>query len=410
MSCPVCDYKDAKEERYLENLKPNKRFIVVFMVTDECNFRCTYCFEKNKHSTFMSKEIAKTFIDKMFDFKDYKDYWGSYYNEEDDIEYITFQFFGGEPFLNIELMDFIISYFTFKCNEDLSKYKNRLEHFDFNIITNGSLLKTPKAQEFLDKYIDKGSINITFEGVKEYHDSCRFFKNTKQGTFDTVYENVKWYKERYNKSIRSKITITPDNVKYMYQCYCYLKELGENNCYMKFQDDTKDWNEEHERIADAQYKLIVNDLLQHPEMHFSSFIIDKPSINRILYSGCGVGRNYITVESNGDLYPCYRFSDITVSNDIANEHLIGNYKDGIFKKSDAVFQKVWRAKSKKKYIDHDCLTCVLSKNCNECFASNLEFNGDYDESIKYSCKMQKLEHKWALIYNYYREIGKNEID
>ena len=410
MSCPVCDYKIAKQENYESNENSKHYFQVVFMLTDDCNFRCNYCFEQHKNSTYMTKEIAKTFIDKMFDFKDYKDYWNYYFNENDELDYIGFKFFGGEPFLNVDVMEFIISYFTFKCNEDLSKYSKRLENFRCDIVTNGSLLNTIKSQEFLDKYIDKLDVHITFEGVQAYHDSCRFFKGTKKGTYQTVLENIKWYTKRYNRKIQSKVTITPLNVSYLYEAFCSLRELGEEQIYMEFQDDTDLWNSKHVEIADSQYKLIVNDLLKHPNTIFVPFFIyDTPSIKSILFKGCAIGRNYITLEANGDFYPCYRFSNITVDEEISSKYLIGNYKDGIFKKSKSTLDEIWKWTPEKKYVDNDCKMCLLPTHCNDCAASNLQFNGDLDKSLKWSCELLKTEHKWALIYNYYKEIGKDEV-
>ena len=81
---------------------------ITFQVTDDCNLCCSYCYQINKGHHKMPFEVAKKLVDKLLD------------NEKNSINnYIKFDktigvildFIGGEPLLEIDLIDQIIDYF-----------------------------------------------------------------------------------------------------------------------------------------------------------------------------------------------------------------------------------------------------------------------------------------------------------
>ena len=396
MEC--CDFKFVKAKNLKERLAPQKMFYAVFMITDDCNFQCTYCFEKKK-KRYLTKEQATTFIDKMFDFKDYKDYWGSYYQEGDDIETIQFMLFGGEPFLNVELMEYIMDYFISKCNEDLTKYQHRLDTFRATIITNGSLINTEQSIKFLDKYHERLELSITLEGCKSFHDSCRFFKGTKTGTYDLVKKNFLWYKERYG-NVGSKVTISPNNVDKMYDCYLALKDLGMKSIHMTFQADTDKWNEEHEKIANEQFKLIMEDLLKNPDIHYSQFDIDTYD-RSFIRLGCNVGRSAITLDCDGYFYPCYQFTELVQTSKKAKSARLGHVDEGIT--NNQFCNTLWSWGDKVRYDTYECKTCTEPSQCTSCVGNNYKYSDDLSISKKWNCGMLKVQAKYALIYNYLKE-------
>ena len=94
-----------KEERYtvgkrLDDGDFSAAQSITFIVTEDCNLRCKYCYITHKASNKrMSFEVAKKFID---------------YILEEKIKYqdaVTLDFIGGEPFLEVDLIDKICDYF-----------------------------------------------------------------------------------------------------------------------------------------------------------------------------------------------------------------------------------------------------------------------------------------------------------
>lgn len=403
-----CNIKKIQNEIYGRTLSPKNSFFAIFLITNECNFRCSYCFEKNKTSKFMTFDTAREFIDKMFDFENNKDYWGPLYQEGDNITHITFEYFGGEPFLNPKLMMEITDYFYKKCDEDPIKYAKRKKNFRLMIITNGSLLQEKDSVEFLDKYNDILNFQVSIEGTKSYHDSCRKYKDTGKGTYDDVYKNLMWYKDRYKKIPGAKITISPFNVQYTYECFLGMIELGYRHIQMKFVLDTPLWTNKHAKIADEQYEKICKYMLEHRDIKFGMFedIPDKAkSVSNILFTGCGVSsRGYMTIDTDGKFYPCYEFCEMTSPKEVAEKWCFGDTKKGVSKKGKKVLEKCWKFINLNRYTLDRCKQCTFSYHCNTCAAVNVLNNGDINVAPIWHCKMNKVEQKRALIYNY--EINK----
>lgn len=404
-----CDWVLLKENTKSYRKKNKSTLWFVFLITNECNFRCTYCFEKNKINNFMTFETAKKLIDKMFDFSDYKDYWKEWIKEGDNVNDIKFEYFGGEPFLNPKLMEQISEYFLKKCDENPEKYAVRKNNFRADIITNGSLLNTPDSQHFLDNYLNHARVVVSFEGTKAYHDACRKYKDTGKGTFDDVLDNINWFRDRYGFLPNSpKITISPFNVQYMYEAMKNVYNIGYNSCYMKFVLDTPLWNNKHAEIADEQFKKITKYLLEHKNFRFTTFTKFEPynSLDLYNFTGCGVNRGYTVIDTDGKFYPCYEFTEMTSSKEIAKKMCLGNVDSGIDSRKKKLMQTILTWNSKNK-LDDDCRACTYSYWCASCAACNLIENNDITKRPKWDCKMLKVEQKWALIYNYLKEKGSN---
>ena len=71
---------------------------ITFCVTEECNLRCKYCYMVNKNNFHrMSISTAKKAVDMLLE-------------QEPTEPAVIFDFIGGEPTLEIELIDKIVDY------------------------------------------------------------------------------------------------------------------------------------------------------------------------------------------------------------------------------------------------------------------------------------------------------------
>ena len=134
-----------------------------FIVTEDCNLRCKYCYICHKKSgRVMSFSVAKKFIDYIF---------SDEFKREDGV---ILGFIGGEPFLETELIDKIVDYFKMKSLlSDSSWWWN----YRISITTNGINYASNKVQNFIAKNKNKLSITITIDGTKEKHDLHRVFES-----------------------------------------------------------------------------------------------------------------------------------------------------------------------------------------------------------------------------------------
>lgn len=84
---------------------------ITFQVTDDCPMACTYCYQGNKGHRMMPKETAKKAVDLLFNM--YEKDEGTFINKQ--TEAIILDFIGGEPLMNIDVIDYICTYFLERC-------------------------------------------------------------------------------------------------------------------------------------------------------------------------------------------------------------------------------------------------------------------------------------------------------
>ena len=111
----------------------------------------------------------------------------------------VFDFIGGEPLLEIELIDRTVTYIVDKMHSLSHKW---LTSYEIRITTNGILYSDRRVQKFIKKYFDHLSINISIDGNKQKNDKNRIFQNGK-GSYDLIVDNVRlWTKQFPNEGTK----------------------------------------------------------------------------------------------------------------------------------------------------------------------------------------------------------------
>lgn len=143
---------------------------LILLVHEDCNFRCTYCYEKFEKGA-MSKEIAESII--RFIEKDVTE-------NREKYDKIQLFWFGGEPLLNLKIIEFLSNKILQIAEENDLEYSS-------DITTNGYLLNSRVFQRLVSLKIN--SFQITIDGTQEYHDKQRVLKNG-QGTYTRIIKNL----------------------------------------------------------------------------------------------------------------------------------------------------------------------------------------------------------------------------
>lgn len=139
---------------------------LILMSTEECNFRCVYCYETFKLKK-MSEPIRRGV--KLF-----------VRNQASSLKKLTISWFGGEP---LEGLDVITELSRFFIN--LSKDSGFL--YDANITTNGYKLTVDVAKVLLELGVRK--FQVTLDGPCKEHDRRRKLVSG-EGTFHKIIENL----------------------------------------------------------------------------------------------------------------------------------------------------------------------------------------------------------------------------
>lgn len=176
----------------------------VIIPSTDCDLRCTYCYQEGaKRGYYMKKDVQ----DKILE-------WYKRRIEKDRPKQIFWAFFGGEPLLNIEAVNYLVKNMKKYCDK-----KNVI--FQFSIITNGTNL-TRKSVIFWNRY-GLVSIQVTLDGDEETHNRRRPFKNGK-GSFKKIYNGIK---EACGLTrIILRMNIDSDNLYEIPRFLEFLKEEG----------------------------------------------------------------------------------------------------------------------------------------------------------------------------------------
>ena len=226
---------------------------VTFQVTDDCNLSCCYCYQVNKGKNSMSFETAKKFVDLIISGdKGLHDY----INPEKSPG-IIIEFIGGEPFMEIELIDQICDYFT---QQLIEKHHPWATKYIFSICSNGVLYFDEKVQKFLRKWNGHISFSVTIDGNKELHDACRKFPDGRPSYDIAVAAAQDWMSRGYQMG--SKITIAPENVSFLYDAITHMIDLGYTeinaNCVYE-----KGWEPKHATVLYEEMKKLADYFLEN---------------------------------------------------------------------------------------------------------------------------------------------------
>lgn len=269
------DEKGKLEEERLKETFDEKYQHYTIYPTYACNANCFYCFEKNKKKEIMSIKTANDIT------KFIKN------NITEKTKRIHIQWFGGEPLLNIKVIDLIsIIIKEFIKNKDIK--------FTSNIVTNGSLINKSILQKF--KQWNVVNIQITLDGTKKEYEkrkACRKIENS----FDLVINNIEeiiksglqisvrinFDKQNFDDVIKLLVFLSKFNEYNNFRCYPmplyrtskYNKEnyIDENNCSIFF---GKLFSKmiKLKYIKNQKYFLLKRDLLFCKALKKSTWVID----------------------------------------------------------------------------------------------------------------------------------------
>lgn len=187
---------------------------VTFIVTKDCQLACKYCYLVGKNSNErMSFDVAKRAIDYILSKEDDK-----LFNQES----VIWDFIGGEPFLEIELIDKICDYIKVQMYTLNHHWFNS---YRFSISTNGLNYDNEKVQNYISKNKEHLSIGITIDGTQLKHDLNRVYKTSNKGSYNDVVKNIPlWLKQFPNAG--TKVTISSADIPYVKESVLHLFSLG----------------------------------------------------------------------------------------------------------------------------------------------------------------------------------------
>lgn len=331
---------------------------ITFVVTKNCQLACKYCYLVGKNEKErMSWEIAKQAVDFILSQE-------TIFSEDS----VIWDFIGGEPFLEIDLIDKICDYIK---SEMFRLNHHWFNSYRFSFSTNGVNYHNDKVQNFISKNKSHLSIGITIDGTKEKHDLNRIWKGDgpEKGSYDDVVKNIPLWLSQFPEE-STKVTISSADIPYIAESVLHLYKLGIHsvNINVVFEDVWKDGDDtafEKQLICLAD-NIIDNELYQKFSCSFFSDTIGKPLDPKIDNGNwCGSGK-MLAIGTDGNLYPCNRFMDFSLRT--KKPIIVGNVKTGIDYNKLRPFLTLDRiTQSPRK-----CLECNVASGCAWCQGENYD--------------------------------------
>ncbi|MEM2663057.1 MAG: radical SAM protein [Metallosphaera sp.] len=165
-------------ESVLEPLLNKPVLEPTLLLTYNCNFNCTYCFQKGfRKEVTVTEEVMKGFI--------------NYVRKRERGRKVRVTFFGGEPLLELRKI------------EEISRSLSDLK-YSFSVVTNGSLLTKSVTHRLISHGLSH--VQLTLDGPPEVHDKRRFYVDGR-GSFNTIIQNLREVQDLVKVVLRINIDV-----------------------------------------------------------------------------------------------------------------------------------------------------------------------------------------------------------
>ncbi len=351
---------EIANEKYLE-LQNSRTLELTIIVTDDCNFKCGYCYQEDREYKYMNDEVLNSILN---------------YIEKNSSNYssVKINWFGGEPLLAFSQ----IEQFMMQCINICEK--NHLSLVGA-ATTNGYLLDYHLMEKLINLKVFL--FQITLDGSKEIHNRLRPHK-VNNNSFEKIVDNLSGITEFVKKYYRIvlRVNITKDLVKNIDGFIEDLQFIRKNkkifiNC-QKMGDYGGDGIKDlySQVVSDIEYKKVYSTFLKN-----SVNMTQQPTSNvgSGLCSACLKSSYYI--DQDGNVLKC---SLAIYDNNFASKNIIGHLElDGTMRIFDDN-EDIW---IKQSNPDKECISCKFYPLC---------FN--------HYCPLRRMQQNKKICYAYKKSI------
>ena len=335
-------YSIKNEGVYMENRD------ITLCLTEACNLNCTYCYENHKSKRKMTFEQAKKIIDFEMHYKD-------------KFDGVTFELFGGEPFLCFDLIKEIVDYLE-------KEYKTG---FFCSLTTNGTLVHG-EIQQWLLKHKETVGCGLSLDGPRELHNINR------DNSFDKI--DLDFFVKTYPYQL-IKMTISQETLPQLLDCVLFAHKKGfKVACNLAYGIDWS--NKENVDILEQQLVKLINFYIENPDIEPCTMLgerIFKVAQQKDVASReCGAGLSMRAYAIDGIAYPCQFFMPVSIGKEKAIESLKIKFHEDIIP---------------DELLDKRCKDCVIKSSCHICYGSNYASTGNIYLHEENWCILNKIIFK-----------------
>ena len=334
---------------------------VTLSLTHDCNLACHYCYAGKKSHKNMTPDTAYKIVNFAL-------------AQSNNNQPVQINFFGGEPFLCLDLMREVADY-------TLQYAEQKQLDVELGVTTNGTLLGEDALRFLIDYSVD---LCISLDGPENIHDHQRVYPDG-SGTFKDVMGNLKKAKANL-PSLQVNTVFGPSTLTSLPDVMDFLIGLDVPAIHLN-PDIMTQWN-----VTDCQTLGPVME--QVADRYIACYqrgcelavnLIDGKAI-LFLKDGyksedrCGMGETEFGFAPSGNIYACERF----IGQDDDPRFRLGNIHTGIDPKRRC------QIVSMRGNRNSECVNCNLNTYCmNWCGCTNFHMSGLSNQAGPALCAQER---------------------
>ncbi|MDQ1350496.1 MAG: uncharacterized protein QG657_798 [Acidobacteriota bacterium] len=372
-----------KNNSFNLKLKPREQLTVFIQSSYRCNLKCRYCLADYKKQQG-DRQIPRSDYKKSIDFV---------FSEYSNRKHLLFNFFGGEPLLEFELIRELVPYI-----QDYSRETKIPVSFAIN--TNGTLLNCEKL-EFFKK--NNFYIGFSIDGPEAVHNTNRPL-SIEGSSFQQLMDGINLAKKYYPITRLKASSIFDGHSLNISRTLDFTSQLGIPQVTIakaKLSPDESGYIKpsmlplllgEQEKIGRKILDDIKNRKMNCYIIPFHGILSLILSQKSVPIRNCEAGENQVTISGDGYIYPCYWM-------DGKHCHAIGSIRSGIDKQKKQGWLQYIEKEEKK------CLTCMAENICGHgCHITRIFFN----ERDEVHCRL--MRHRVEICIWINKSINNEDID
>lgn len=322
------------KERNLRGKYSNDILALTIVPSLLCNFECIYCYQE-PNQVVMSEETENDIVEFIK-------------NVVTDTKEVAITWFGGEPLLQIDLIERV-------SKEIISICKEAGVTYSASIITNGYLIDEKMVNRL--KKINIMDAQITLDGPADIHNLRRKHKSDSVSTYDRCVKAISILKD---SGIETNIRINLDrrNIDKIDALFADLNKkgiYGINVSLEKVSEFTSSCADTNNNYFTTEEMSVIVPRLTEGLIENRLYVDEDDFYPRLKYNYCGACQlRSITIGPKGELYKCWC--------DLGNESKsFSNIKD--YDIHDDLHMKERSYMSYDPFLYSKCVDCRLMPLC-----------------------------------------------
>ena len=331
---------------------------IILEVTQTCNLKCRYCnfasgdnkLNRSHKNISMDITTAKVAIDFAI-------------MHGMDSPSLLISFYGGEPFLNFQLIKETASY-----TREIPPAKR----ISFSMTSNLTIMNEEIAHFLIDNQVD---LLVSLDGPESIHDSHRRFQSNGEGTFKTVFDNLLYLRNQSESYFNSRVSFNAVQLPF-----------EDSGTIKEFFSQVLKCNAEQYRIVNADLSYIDywqkegDSSHQEIDPEFQTALQNQGRVESLYYKAgqCTPGVNRVFVNTVGDLFPCEKMNTSNSFGKIGS--IFTGYDENALTRLSNLSNTIGRG---------NCRNCWAIRLCSIC-AGNCDCDGQNIEEYGHQyCNMKK---------------------